>query len=901
MRIGYIKLTNYVGIYNGMNLNEFYIDFSKCKYKKIIIKGDNGSGKSTLMKAMHILPDDNSAIIPGLEGRKELVIINYDISYEIQIIHPINTKGNRATIKAYVTKSTPEGSIQLNPNGNVTSYKDIMIEELSLDSNFLSLTKLSGEFRGLSSLKPSERKKFVSALVSSTVRYDEMYKAFSKKSSLYKSMRNSIISKINNIGNMEQNISRLKSMDRRYDELNGNMNECKETIAIQRAKISSLDKDNTIQDKFKQISQEIKEINPQIRDNENKINISTNKIGNNITKDNINLFYQSLLTKQTELETIIKLNQSKIDSILQDREREGQQLQELNGKLVSLDSDSMSRDSLNKAIVECNKNIDYYSKTIRDMKIRNINDISKEEYILALETLQDIKKTIFNINDEYDYHIVEKSIMYINNQLQLNDNHDRLIEIRNTIDNDKDLLLEYRELKGKLSVLNDRPKECNINTCPLIIEALEAQKLNPIEEYNKLEEEIYNLQILYDNLQRESEDNDKIIICSKTINTLIHNIDRNTSIMRKLLLDDTFMNSSRVLELIMNDNIFDEVNKIYKFIDVANIIDLYKQEINKLNEYNSRIKIYEEKEAIIDSITTQIKYLQDKLNSISLEMDNCNNEIINAKNQLSNIKSAILEVQYIIELFNNQESLINRKQELLDEFETIKQSMKTIKECVDNINILTNEYNNIIKELNPLSQERDNLKHSIKLFDEYQKELEEYNKKFELIETLKKYSSPTTGIQTIFINLYMNKTLSLANEMLSMMFNGKYVLSQFIVNENEFRIPCMGSGLMNDDISSMSSAETCMIGMIISFAMLRQANTQYNILSLDEVDGVLDQSNRFMFLTVLDRLIDLLNVEQCFIISHNSEINMRDCDVIVLKTSDQYTNFDGNIIYNYNI
>ena len=305
MRIGYIKLTNYVGIYNGMNLNEFYIDFSKCKYKKIIIKGDNGSGKSTLMKAMHILPDDNSAIIPGLEGRKELVIINYDISYEIQIIHPINTKGNRATIKAYVTKSTPEGSIQLNPNGNVTSYKDIMIEELSLDSNFLSLTKLSGEFRGLSSLKPSERKKFVSALVSSTVRYDEMYKAFSKKSSLYKSMRNSIISKINNIGNMEQNISRLKSMDRRYEELNNNMNECKETIAIQRAKISSLDKDNTIQDKFKQISQEIKEINPQIRDNENKINISTNNIGDNITKDNINLFYQSLLTKQTELETII--------------------------------------------------------------------------------------------------------------------------------------------------------------------------------------------------------------------------------------------------------------------------------------------------------------------------------------------------------------------------------------------------------------------------------------------------------------------------------------------------------------------------------------------------------------------------------------------------------------------
>ena len=226
--------------------------------------------------------------------------------------------------------------------------------------------------------------------------------------------------------------------------------------------------------------------------------------------------------------------------------------------------------------------------------------------------------------------------------------------------------------------------------------------------------------------------------------------------------------------------------------------------------------------------------------------------------------------------------------------------MKTIKECVTNIEILTNEYNNIVKELNPLSQDRDKLKYSLKMYDEYEKELEEYNKKYELIETLKRYSSPTTGIQTLFINMYMNKTLSLANEMLGLMFNGKYVLGQFVVNESEFRIPCMGSGLMNDDISSMSSAETCMIGMIISFAMLNQANTQYNILSLDEADGVLDTTNRIMFLEVLNKLIEILNVEQCFIISHNSELNLRDCDVIILKTNDMYNLECGNIIYNYN-
>ena len=91
-----------------------------------------------------------------------------------------------------------------------------------------------------------------------------------------------------------------------------------------------------------------------------------------------------------------------------------------------------------------------------------------------------------------------------------------------------------------------------------------------------------------------------------------------------------------------------------------------------------------------------------------------------------------------------------------------------------------------------------------------------------------------------------------------------------------------------------------MIGMIISFAMLNQANTQYNILSLDEADGVLDTTNRIMFLEVLNKLIEILNVEQCFIISHNSELNLRDCDVIILKTNDMYNLECGNIIYNYN-
>ena len=37
MRLGNIRLVNYIGIYNGMKLNEIYIDLTKCKSNTIFI------------------------------------------------------------------------------------------------------------------------------------------------------------------------------------------------------------------------------------------------------------------------------------------------------------------------------------------------------------------------------------------------------------------------------------------------------------------------------------------------------------------------------------------------------------------------------------------------------------------------------------------------------------------------------------------------------------------------------------------------------------------------------------------------------------------------------------------------------------------------------------------------
>ena len=146
----------------------------------------------------------------------------------------------------------------------------------------------------------------------------------------------------------------------------------------------------------------------------------------------------------------------------------------------------------------------------------------------------------------------------------------------------------------------------------------------------------------------------------------------------------------------------------------------------------------------------------------------------------------------------------------------------------------------------------------------------------------------------------MGKIIALANELLGLLFNGQFVIQPFVINDTEFRIPCLGSGYLNDDISSMSSSQIGMISMILSFALLHHSSTKYNIIKLDEIDGPLDYNNRVYFMDVLNSIMDIMGTEQCIMISHNSELQIDNSDVILLKHNDTNSDYNrGNIIWRY--
>ena len=166
MRLARLYLRNYVGIYNGLGLEEILIDFSKATHSITVIKGDNGSGKSTILKAIN--PDNEQAkdFVPGKDAVKSISYILPGKVLDITHTSTCSKSGTRSS-SCHVRVTYSDGTTkELNPNGNVTEGKKIINEILGIDEDFLLLAQLSSDDRGLADKNPAERKRFINSKLS---------------------------------------------------------------------------------------------------------------------------------------------------------------------------------------------------------------------------------------------------------------------------------------------------------------------------------------------------------------------------------------------------------------------------------------------------------------------------------------------------------------------------------------------------------------------------------------------------------------------------------------------------------------------------------------------------------------------------------------------------------------
>ena len=881
MRITYIRLENYIGIYNGRGDDVLEIDLSQNVNPIVIIRGTNGSGKSTLLKSLTPINDDSNVIVPGVTGRKVIRYLHNGITYEIEYIHPIDKEGKRKQTRGQVYKYGPNGKEELNPTWNVSSAKDIIYSLFNLDSNFLALSQLSSEDRGLADKRPAERKSFVSSIISGIEAYNAMYKIISKKHSMYKSLIQSLTAKINRIGNKEDLDLRYNTITKQVSQAISDRDASIQRIAILRAK---LDENNA-----EKLLEEYTKIRDRYELNKKERVLLTNSLSK-YYKDRTASIYtveeRAKFIRDEEME--LSENKAKLPQWEESYKTASNEYSSCELKIADINTEINKKKSRLETFIDADfseEEFGRYNEAVDNLKAIE-SDISKLDYSIDNKSEYDRLKELFDMMNNFSYAIMDRyefitredvdtlvtrnSSFYENTLATITKEIEECTKARISTEADMGF---YESLVEKTKNLELKPKDCKFTDCVFIVEAIEAERKKPKDALVKLSDKLKKLEDELKELNNNLHLTNEAKSFMDKLEALQVVFESNTSYLSKIGADDIWKG---FIESITNNTTAKFLEEyIYRATNSYNLLEA-KESVSKIVDSlkESAIK-YNANKTIIDEINGDIERMEAERNGYERDLNI-------AYENMGNYSALRDEYDCLIREAETNLPHLDKIQEIdleMRELEKKADESKAKRDLIKELNAKILEESAVAERCkdnyNELIAQRDDIAHNKILIDEYHKEMQEYTENYERIEAIKYYVSPNTGIQTIFIGAYMNDIMVKANELASCIFGGEFVIQPFVINETEFRIPCLGSGLMNDDISSMSTSQICMLSMIISFAILANASTDYNILKLDEIDGGLDTENRIQFITLLGNLISMVGCEQCFLISHNMEYSDR--------------------------
>lgn len=881
MKLLSIRLENYIGIYNGRGDNILEVDLSQSTSNIVIIRGSNGSGKSTLLKALSPLQDDNTAIIPGMEGKKTLRYLYNGEVYEILYVHPVKTDGSRGQVKMQVYKGM--NRVELNPTWNVTSGKDIIFDLFNLDANFLTLSQLSSEDRGLADKKPAERKKFVNSIINGIEVYNNMYKVITKKYSTFKNMINTISSKIRQIGNIEELNARFINISKQVEDVSSERDKAVIEASKIDAEIGILTRDNNLEEYYK--------INEEIRDNIDYISASKSQVidlsKGELSSENLyelkDIIDNSLRTFDKDIskwKSEEAVANAKIESISREKDEAFNSLQTKITKRGTLldggfsDSDLTLYKDTKAKIAELENDINGLNSSIKNLS-------EAEALVNAMEMIVPVLDSLYNGLDattkkeKYDFvkTTLDNDGKYVDQTVELSRTYN---EVSRTVGELESEVLAYEILFDKAKSLALRPKECKIDDCSFVKEAIEASSKHPEKRINDINKEISESKTLLKSLEKDIESYKELYDFNKRFTNLHGMVLSFRKLLEKSPVDYIIDPYQLLASLDHMEKLMIDFNQIRGIFNIITTKSNYEEIIESLKEPAAK---YEANKALIDELDSDIASLKDKLTTID-------NRLMAEKDAISETVTDISLTEFKIEVYTKCKSLVDecigldtRNEELQAQINSLSDIALKVKTLDTRMAEAKSRADRLNNDLNAILNERDKIASNKTLLEDYIRDLDLYNKNFSILETIRYYLSPTTGIQTVFMRTYMGNIILKANELLSLIFNGQFIIQPFVINEAEFRIPCLGNGLVNDDISSMSTSQICMISMILSFAILSNSSTDYNILKLDEIDGGLDTENRIQFIGLLKQLITMVGCEQCFLISHNMEY---DADTTVI-------------------
>ena len=894
MRLLRLRLENYIGIYNGMGLSSIEIDFSKCIHKVLIIKGDNGTGKSTIFKALTPLADSSIDYIPDKTAIKE-------IAYETDFQTILNIKyeslvkdGIRRPTKCYLNRLNPDGSIEnLNPSNNITTAKEVIYDILGIDDNFITLSQLSANKKGLGGLKPSERKRYVNSIISSLAAFNSIHKLITTKSNVLKSIIDSYVTKLSQIGNIAIVEDAIKKDTVALQELDNKKNGLISEIATIKAELSRLDSSGSFLDDYKDLSMRKIILEKEIRDLPDIEEYSEEKL----------IQYEKDMAKYEANEEMLS---SRAKELLDEESKINNNITELTIKLDSL-YNKEHMDDLNSKIDSTKKELESYKPYFHLFK--TYKDISEQDYETVKLVIEKFNSTVENIFQTYSETVRKESM----NSLRTGKN-EVILDHTEILSGLEKQLEDLRTEKRNVEFLNNRskdynkiPDDCNHKSdCPFIKDVVEAKNaLRSRQSLYSLSTKINSTLDAIESAKNLAEENIMKTQCLYEMKSILEYIQSMSKIIRKFPGTESLDSINTLyhnIEYGIRLN-FESVDKYQEFKNISTIVSALEDD---LHSYESA------KEKLI-SANAEIRILQEKIDTNLKNLSAIRDSKLSIFAEIEKIRSSKLEIEMVLDSIRYAkinkakfEEVSVELNEITNKIESMEKNTVLIKDLTDKLNRRASELSALQNtDLPALNKAIEENKYRMVLFEQYTRDSQEYAAKYNEVQMIKKYTS-IHGIQTVYMSVFMNSILNTTNTLLRLLFGGRFALQPFIINENEFNIPCADSeGRVREDISLMSDSQLSMISMLISFVLLRNSSNRYNIIKLDEVDDNLDSMNRIQFSILIEQIMNDLGFDQCLIISHNNELDLSNTDIIILKMEsqemiDSLYNSGGNIVFSYN-
>ena len=894
MRLLRLRLENYIGIYNGMGLSSIEIDFSKCIHKVLIIKGDNGTGKSTIFKALTPLADSSIDYIPDKTAIKE-------IAYETDFQTILNIKyeslvkdGIRRPTKCYLNRLNPDGSIEnLNPSNNITTAKEVIYDILGIDDNFITLSQLSANKKGLGGLKPSERKRYVNSIISSLAAFNNIHKMITTKSTVLKSIIDSYVTKLSQIGNIAIVEDAIKKDTLALKELDNKKNGLISEIATIKAELSRLDSSGNFLDDYKNLSMRKIILEKEIRELPDIEEYSEEKL----------IQYEKDMAKYEANEEMLS---SRAKELLDEESKINNNITELTIKLDSL-YNKEHMDDLNSKIESTKKELESYKPYFHLFK--TYKGISEQDYETVKLVIEKFNSTVENIFQTYSETVRKESM----NSLRTGKN-EVILDHTEILSGLEKQLEDLRTEKRNVEFLNNRskdynkiPDDCNHKSdCPFIKDVVEAKNaLRSRQSLYSLSTKINSTLDAIESAKNLAEENMIKTQCLYEMKSILEYIQSMSKIIRKFPGTESLDSINTLyhnIEYGIRLN-FESVDKYQEFKNISTIVSALEDD---LHSYESA------KEKLI-SANAEIRILQEKIDTDLKNLSTIRDSKLSIFAEIEKIRSSKMEIEMVLDSIRYAkinkakfEEVSVELNEITNKIESMEKNTVLIKDLTDKLNRRASELSALQNtDLPAISKAIEENKYRMVLFEQYTRDSQEYAAKYNEVQMIKKYTS-IHGIQTVYMSVFMNSILNTTNTLLRLLFGGRFALQPFIINENEFNIPCADSeGRVREDISLMSDSQLSMISMLISFVLLRNSSNRYNIIKLDEVDDNLDSMNRIQFSILIEQIMNDLGFDQCLIISHNNELDLSNTDIVILKMEsqemiDSLYNSGGNIVFSYN-